>query len=484
MSWKETLRPVVARIPSVKQPEGHLSIREKLLWTGVVLVVYFYLTNVLLFGLAPNGAGGDPFGQFRSILAGGSGTILQLGIGPIVTASIVLQLLDGAGLLGLDTQNNPRDQALYQGLQKLLVLVMVFLTGLPIAFSFLPPSPEVARQFGLSLAGVNLLLFFQIAIGGIIILYLDEVVSKWGIGSGVGLFIVAGVSQSLIGGLFLNIIPTWFSFLTGQTPINPFTQGGFQTLVFGSGSLLAILTTVVIFAFVVYAESTKIEIPIQNARVSGSGGKYPLKLIYASVLPLILVRALQANVQFIGRLMYNSLGASGMPSWLGQYTESQSGQLVVDGGLFYMLAPIQTPEQWMWWTASTTQDPVLIIGRVLVDLLFMVVGGAVFAVYWVRTTGMGPEDVAGKIQSGGLQIPGFRRNPKMMERVLKRYIPYVTVIGGVIVGVLALTANMLGTIGGVTGTGLLLMVSITYKIYQELAEEIMKDMYPRLRELF
>ena len=147
MGWKDTAEPVLTRMPTVARPEGHVPFKRKLGWTAGVLVLYFFLTNVYLFGLG-GGQGSDIFGQFRSILAGGQGTILQLGIGPIVTASIVLQLLGGADLLGLDTQNNPRDQILYQGLQKLLVLVMIFLTGLPMVFSggFLPPSPAVAQS--------------------------------------------------------------------------------------------------------------------------------------------------------------------------------------------------------------------------------------------------------------------------------------------------------------------------------------------------
>ncbi|MEF8878672.1 MAG: preprotein translocase subunit SecY, partial [Haloarculaceae archaeon] len=201
MSWKETAEPVLTRMPAVERPEGHVPFRRKLGWTAGILVLYFFLTNVFLYGLPTGGTGSDAFGQFRTILAGGQGTILQLGIGPIVTASIVLQLLGGADLLGLDTQN-PRDQALYQGLQKLLVVVMVILTGFPMVFAgnFLPVDPAMAQQYGQMT--VKWLMFGQIFVGGLLILFMDEVISKWGVGSGIGLFIIAGVSQRLIGGLF------------------------------------------------------------------------------------------------------------------------------------------------------------------------------------------------------------------------------------------------------------------------------------------
>jgi len=106
MGWKETAEPVLTRMPSVTRPEGHVPFRRKLGWTAGVLVLYFFLTNIQLFGLDA-GTQSDLFGRFRSILAGSQGSILQLGIGPIVTASIVLQLLGGADLLGLDTNDPP-----------------------------------------------------------------------------------------------------------------------------------------------------------------------------------------------------------------------------------------------------------------------------------------------------------------------------------------------------------------------------------------
>ncbi|MFB6095498.1 MAG: preprotein translocase subunit SecY, partial [Halodesulfurarchaeum sp.] len=355
MGWKEAAEPYLTRLPAVERPEGHVPFKRKLTWTGAVLVLYFFLTNVYLWGLAQGGS--DLFGQFRSLLAGGQGTVLQLGIGPIVTASIVLQLLGGANLLGLDT-SDPRDQMLYQGLQKLLVIVMIVLTGAPMVFmgNFLPASQSLANNLGIGLLGVKLLLFAQIFVGGILILYMDEVVSKWGVGSGIGLFIVAGVSQSLVGGLFYwqgavgneGVIPTWIDIALGHAGNMPpilSTDGIMFILI--QGQVLAIITTIIIFAVVVYAESVRVEIPLSHARVKGARGRFPVKLIYASVLPMILVRALQANIQFLGRILYSQLG-EGLPAWVGVYTSSQ-GQVYPVDGLFYYLSPIYSRADWMWW---------------------------------------------------------------------------------------------------------------------------------------
>jgi preprotein translocase subunit SecY len=487
MSWKDTAEPVLTRMPSVRRPERHVPFKRKLGWTAGILVLYFFLTNVPLYGLGTGGS--DAFGRFRSILAGGSGTLMHLGIGPIVTGSIVLQLLGGADLLGLDTQNNPRDQVLYQGLQKLLVIVMCVLTGLPMVFAgnFLPPG----EAFGLGDTGVRMLMFAQIFAGGVLILYMDEVISKWGVGSGVGLFIIAGVSQQLIGGLIaipqlpgntLGVIPGYIMMALGMGDIPVSAEN--LLIGFGAGAgtgpqlagLIAILTTIAIFAIVVYAESVRVEIPLSHARVKGARGTFPVKLIYASVLPMILVRALQANLQFLGQILNSQVG---LPGWAGVY--NSQGQAV--SGLFYYIQPIQTPGDWLPMLGAT-QEWWQIALRVSVDLTFMVIGGAIFAIFWVETTDMGPEATAQQIQNSGMQIPGFRQSPGVLEKVLERYIPQVTVIGGALVGLLAVGANMLGTIGGVTGTGLLLTVSITYKLYEEIAEEQLMEMHPMMRQMF
>jgi preprotein translocase subunit SecY len=494
MGWKEVAEPVLTRMPAVRRPEGHVPFRRKLLWTAGVLVLYFFLTNVQIWGLE-QGQGQDLFGQFRSILAGAQFSVLHLGIGPIVTASIVLQLLGGADLLGLDT-DDPRDQVLYQGLQKVLVVVMIVLTGLPMVLSgFLPADgPAGTTNLAAQVGGVGVLqaiIFAQIFAGGLLILFMDEIISKWGVGSGIGLFIIAGVSQRLVGGMIGpdGLFANWIGIATGQIGIGPIASGsGLQQLLLSPGGVLAVITTVLIFVIVVYAESVRVEIPLSHARVKGARGRFPVKLIYASVLPMILVRALQANIQFAGRLLQSNMGNS-MPAWLGVYQEvtgpSGSTSLQVVDGLFYYLAPIQTRQDWMWFVPGfNTQEPLQIMIRVAVDLTFMIIGGAIFAIFWVETTDMGPDATAKQIHNSGMQIPGFRQNPGVIEKVMERYIPQVTIIGGALVGLLAVMANMLGTIGQVSGTGLLLTVSITYKLYEEIAEEQLMEMHPVMRQMF
>lgn len=469
----DRFEPILAAMPAVRGPEGHVHFKNKLMWTLAILLLYFALTNINIFGLSAESQ--DIFGMYRALLAGASGSLLHLGIGPIVTASIVLQLLKGAGILQIDT-SDARGQVMYMGLQKLLIFVMIIVEAFPmVASGMMMPDASVAMQFfGGNMLTVSLLIFLQVCIGGLLVVLMDEVVTKWGVGSGVGLFIVAGVSQGLVNG-----------FLNWQTGTDPFPIGFFPRLFaigtsganfleyFGT-NLLALITTIAIFMVIVYVESTRIEIPLAHTAVRGARARFPVKLIYASVLPMILVRVLQANIQMIGMFLSNA----GI-TILGTF----QGQMPVNGLMWY-IAPINQPQDWMWWLSDLGHAPWEIMLRMGIDITVMVVGGAIFALFWVKTAGLDSKDVARQIQRSGMHIPGYRRNEQVLVKYLDRYIPRITVIGGVFIGLLSVVANLFGVIGAVGGTGLLLAVSITYRLYEEVASQQIMEMYPFMRSFF
>jgi preprotein translocase subunit SecY len=469
----DRMEPILAAMPAVKSPEGHVHFKNKLMWTLGILILYFALTNIQIFGLAPSSQ--DLFTAWRALLAGANGSIVYLGIGPIVTASIVLQLLKGADILHIDTSET-RGQVMYMGLQKILILVMIVVEAAPnLIGGFMQPDPTIAAQFfGGNLFAVSFLIFIQICIGGILIFFMDEVVTKWGIGSGVGLFIIAGISQALVNG-FINWTAVSDPYPVGFFPrLFAVVLDGANFIQYFGTNLLAFATTIIIFLIIVYVESTRIEIPLAHAQVRGARARFPVKLIYASVLPMILVRVLQANIQMVGMFLSN-VGITILGKFNGQTPQS---------GLMYFLAPISGPTDWMWWATDLGHAPWEVLLRMSIDITFMVVGGAIFALFWIKTAGLDSKDVARQIQMSGMSIPGYRRNPQVLEKYLDRYIPRVTIIGGVFIGILSVVANLFGVIGAVSGTGLLLTVSITYRLYEEIASQQIMEMYPFMRTFF
>ena len=478
INLRDVVSSVLGKFPMVERPEWHVHFKTKLAWTVGILVLFFALGNIPLFGLSPESM--DLFGQWRAIFAGERFSLTALGIMPIVDASIVLQLLVGAGIVKLNL-SDPKDQAFYQNIQKLLVLVFAAFISLTYVVGFYKPDPGIASNLGVSLRLISSLLFIQVFVGGMLIYFMDEVVSKWGIGSGVSLFILAGVSQQVITGLIswipdqsglaVGVIPRWIE-IVQQVPGYEILEGGITFLF--QHHMIALISTIAVFFTVVYLESTRLEIPLAHAVARGARGKFPIKLLYASVLPMILVRALQATIQGFGRMLY-SQGITIFGTFEGNNAVS---------GLMYYLSPIYSP--WDWYPALVLPGIAgwQIAIRLALDFSFMIIGGAIFALFWINTTGMGAKDVAAQIHRSGLQIPGHRRTVATIERMMEGYIPKIALMGGAILGVLCVLSSMFGTLGQASGTGLLLAVSIAYRLYEDVASEQMMEMYPTMRRFF
>jgi len=514
------LKPVTSRMPAVAQPKGHVHFRRKLFWTVGVLLMYFLLANIYLFGVDQSTVI-DLFASYRAILAGAQGTLMHLGIGPIVTGSIIMQLFTGAKIIDLDLTDD-EDKGMYQGTQKVLVVAMIFVEAIPQVFGYLTPSSSIISRLGTVSPGnglllANLIIVAQLVFGSYLVFLMDEVVSKWGIGSGISLFIAAGVSQQIIQGT-LNWLPSNPSNVVG--PTNPpsgtipktlwflthysasqMASGGWEQVILRQPNpIVALVGTAAIFFLVAWTESTRIELPLSHAEARGARGRYPLRLIYASNIPVILMSALLANVSMVSILLWSNPTLSRFPylghNWMvGSYLSSAQAsstgvsQTQPISGAAYYLSTVNGLESWLLPLLNYQQYSSFLYGHswweglihVAVYFSAMVGGSILFAKFWIQTTNMGPEAVARQIEATGMQIPGFRREPRVLRRVLERYIPVITVISGAAVGALAAGADLIGTLGNASGTGVLLTVGIIINLYEAMGREQLMEMNPLLR---
>jgi preprotein translocase subunit SecY len=496
--------------PSITKPEGHVRFNQKMWTTVLVLIIYFMMTNVMIYGLSDSTL--DIFSSFRAIMAGASGSIMHLGIGPIVTGSIIMQLFAGAKIIQLDLQDSS-DKQLYQGVQKLLVLFMIPVESIPQVYGFLDPSESVIGQYGLGWA--NAIIVSQLFLGSYLVFLLDELVSKWGIGSGISLFIAAGVAQSTFVGTLSPLpvvqgspmsidnppsgaLPMIFYTLRTATNSELVSQNGFEMMLLNHANPVAALaSSILVFLVVAYAESSKLELPLTHGKVRGHRGQYPIRLVYASNIPVILMAALLANVNMFTLLFWSHpvlstvpiLGSQGWGSrahWFGAY---EPGATTPTDGFAWYSSMVNGVGDWLIPLLNQTGDayghslPQIMI-HVFTYVFFMTAGSTVFAKFWIETTNMGAKDVAKQIERTGMQIPGFRKNPVVLERILQRYIPPVTLFSGAFVGLLASGADLLGTVGNATGTGLLLAVGIILRTYEQIQKEQAMEMHPVLREFF
>ncbi len=449
-------RDILKNLPEVTAPkEKKLGFNVKLKWTLIVLVSFFILANIPLYGLA--GSALSRF-EYLAILLGTSfGSIISLGIGPIVMASIILQLLVGVQILDIDTKTE-EGKKFFQGFQKLLAFAFVIFEAI-----------IYVLMRGLeALPGLELVVILQLCVGGFLIMFMDEIIQKWGFGSGVSLFIAAGIGWRLFSQLFQflgpqgGIDPSGKILVLGLSLING-DMTGFSL------ALFAVLVTTVLFLIVVWAQSLKVEVPVSFDRVRGYGIRWPLPFFYAGVIPVILVSALAANLQ---------LFASLFESWLGHATVL---------GSFSNGTPISG---FAFWIHSTPLLQSIITGsfrwifalQALGHILFYVLLSILFAFFWVGTSGQDAASQAKNILNSGLSIPGFRRDERVLEAILKRYVGPLTIMGGAAIGLLASMANLLGALVG--GTAILLAVMILYQLYQNIAQQHAMDMNPAFAKFF
>jgi preprotein translocase subunit SecY len=472
-------RKIFNFIPEVTKPEEKkVSFNVKLKWTLIVLVSFFVLANIPLFGLSKNALA--RFEYLAMILGTDFGSIISLGIGPIVMGSIILQLLTGAGILNIDTTNE-EGKKFFQGLQKILVFFFIIFEAMV----------YVLMQGLQAEPGFAWLVILQLVLGGLAIYYMDDLTTKWGFGSGISLFIGAGVSWRIITQAlqFINSQGQNCLFNFGEVACSGKIFVLIQSIIQGHeieviSAAAAILITIGIFLLVVWVQSLKVEIPLSFGRIRGYGVKWPLSFFYASVIPVILTAALIATTQLFGGILENAAapcliegevctGLAKFASYFGFLGHFIDGQAV--SGLAF-------------WLGSTNLLELTIRGgflpryllQGLTHMLFFMFFSTIFAIFWVKTSGMDARSQAHKIASSGLQVAGFRQDERILESILNRYVMPLTIMGGLAIGLLASLTDLLGAL--VSGTAILLVIMIFFQFYQNIAKQHETDMNPAIRK--
>ena len=466
----------------VNKPEKKPSFNQKLGWTFVALVLYLIMLKVPVYGYTPDNSP-DPFASLRIILASQRGTLAELGIGPIVTAGMILQLLVGSRIISVNFQDS-EERALYTGTQKVLAVLMTLFEA--IAYISGGAYGDAVQDNSLS----KLLIVSQLVIAGLMIMMLDEIVQKgWGLGSGISLFIATSVSFTIFNGAF-SIQDATLGTIPGSNPpelyrwkqgaviffIQSITRGtimeyGIYNPDFRGNDMFALFSTVIVFAVVIYVESMRIEIPVQHSE-HRIPARYPIKFLYVSNIPVILVSALFANVFLVGNLLNQKYATD--PGFMGSVSkligvwDPQTNQPI--SGLAYYTTPPRG--------LANSFGPNSDLLRTFLYFVIMTIMSTVFAMIWVETAGMSARDVAKQLIGADMQIPGFRRHPKIIERYLNNYIPYAAFLGGAFIGVLASSADFLGAIG--SGTGILLTTGIIKQYFEILTKERLGDINPAL----
>lgn len=456
MRFLNLVKPVMGMLPEVAQPDRKIPFREKALWTMVTLFIFLVCCQIPLYGTAPSNSS-DPFYWMRVILASNRGTLMELGISPIITSGLIMQLLAGSRIIEVN-QNIKEDRALFAGAQKLFGILITI--GEAIAY-------VVSGMYGdLNTLGAGnaILIVLQLFFSGMVVLILDELLTKgYGLGSGISLFIATNICESIIWkafsptiinkgrGEFEGALIAFFHLLfTRSDKLKALHEAFYRTNLPNVSNLLA---TVLIFLVVIYFQGWRVDIPVKYAKFRGQQGKYPIKLFYTSNMPIILQTALTSNLYFLSQLLYNRYAGNFLVRLLGVWKEMKDnpGQSVPVSGLAYYISPPQS-------FTELFRDPI----HAVFYLVFILSSCALFSKTWIEVSGQSPKDVAKQLLEQQMVLKGHRKNSLYHE--LNRYIPAAAAFGGMCIGLLTILADFLGAIG--SGTGILLAVTIIYQYYE------------------
>jgi len=455
-------------LPQVPKPKRKIPLQQKLLWCAACVCIYMVMGQTPLFGATTPEF--DFLAFARVIFASQQGSLVELGIGPIVTAGLLMQLLRGSDILKFDFKK-PEERGIFQTATKMLTYFVIILEGAVYAWAVYGPNINDPTILGVIIG--------QLIAASIIVMFMDELIQKgWGIGSGISLFIACGVAQQILWSLFSPLsagdggMIGIFPYIVQQAQLGMlFEWTGFMDVFFRSNqlpSIFVLLLTISILLILVYTQGMKVEIPIVSTKYRGFAATYPIKLMYVSNIPVILASALTANAVFMGQMLWSQLNprnASPFFNILGQFDPTSPSTPI--GGIVYYITPPRGLD-------LVALDPM----RGVLYVLFMIGIVVIFGKLWVELGGLSSKKAAQNLLDADVVIPGFRRSNAPVEALLNKYIPSVTILGSIILGLIAGVSDILGVFG--SGIGLLLTVDILINYYNQLVREKVEVVMPRL----
>jgi len=459
IKFLEFVKPFCSILPEIQKPERKIQFREKVLWTAITLFIFLVCCQIPLFGIMSSDSA-DPFYWIRVILASNRGTLMELGISPIVTSGLIMQLLAGAKLI--EVGDTPKDRALFNGAQKLFGMVITVGQAIVYVLTGMYGDPS---DIG---AGVCLLIIIQLFVAGLIVLLLDELLQKgYGLGSGISLFIATNICETIVwkafspatvntgrGTEFEGAVIALFHLLaTRQDKVRALREAFYRQ---NLPNLMNLFATIFIFGVVIYFQGFRVDLPIKSARYRGQYSSYPIKLFYTSNIPIILQSALVSNLYMISQMLSVKFAGNFFVNLLGVWNDAGGGRAYPIGGLCYYFSPPET-------LSSILTDPI----HAILYITFMLGSCAFFSKTWIDVSGSSAKDVAKQLREQQMVMRGHRETSMIHE--LNRYIPTAAAFGGLCIGALSVLADFMGAIG--SGTGILLAVTIIYQYFEIFVKE-------------
>ncbi|BFH73465.1 preprotein translocase subunit SecY [Sulfurisphaera javensis] len=460
MGFVDFLATLGEYLPAITKPKERPSLSSKLLWSFIAVIIYLVMASIPLYGVTSSNSFLSNFLAEEIIFASTQGTLAQLGIGPIITSGLIMQILVGSKLIQMDLAKE-EDQARFTEAEKGLAFIFILVESALFGYVFTRTAGNIM---------LSAIVTAQLIIATYIILLLDEMIQKgWGLGSGISLFILAGVTKIMFWDMFgiaavsnQNLPVGFFPVLVSDIVsgknilsliVNTSTTTPYQP------DLIGLISTIALILLIIYLTNINIQIPVTTQRLRGIKTTIPLNFLYVSSIPVIFVSVLGADFQLFASLA--------------SYISSPASSILTDIANAFFFPPANVPHS----VFALVIDPV---GAAIYALVFIGLS-IIFGILWIDVAGLDPATQAQQMVEAGMEIPGMRNNPRVIEAILAKYIYPLGFYSSLIVGVIAVLATFLGVYG--TGVGILLAVTIAIQYYNLLAYERTLEMYPLLKRI-
>jgi preprotein translocase subunit SecY len=403
------------------------SIRNRILFILGALVVFRMLAAIPIPGVDQTVLeqffSNNQFLGLLNIFSGGglaNLSIVMLGVGPFITASIIMQLMTvmSPAVKSLYTEEGEAGRAKFTQYSRMLTLPLAILQG----FGFLTLLQSQGVLTGLSTFDFVLNIILIVA-GSMLLMWIGELVTEYGIGNGVSIIIFAGIVATLP----QTASQLFFSYDPSQLP-----------LYLGFG----LVTLAIIYAVVIMTEAER-PVPITYAKESRAGSTYsrsasylPMRLNQAGVIPIIFA----LSIILFPQMILNILAAFELP-WVADanivVTELLANQWIY-GGVYFALVILFT----FFYTAVTFD----------------------------------PDAVAKNLQRSGGFVPGIRPGAQTSE-YLGNLVTRLTLVGALFLGFVAVLPVAMQIVTGVTalaigGTAVLIVVSVVLDLIRRLDAQV------------
>jgi len=403
------------------------SLRKKILFVFFALIVFRLLASIPIPGVDPielnRFLSNNQFFGILNIFSGGGFSnlsIIMLGVGPYITGSIIMQLLTimVPSLKRLYHEEGELGRKKFAQYSRLVTVPLAAVQG----FSLLAilQSQHILTNLTFFSRATNLIVVIA---GSILLMWIGELMTEFGIGNGVSLLIFAGIVAKIPA----EISQFLFTFDVSQIPL----------------LLLFIAMGALVIAGVVVVTEAERPIPVtyakqvRGSKMYGGGSTYlPLRVNQAGVIPIIFALSILLFPQMIGNFLAGS--ANGFVLKISHVLSSFSQTSWLYAILYFILVFLFT--------------------------------------YFYTAVTFDPEALSTNLQKNGAFIPGIRPGASTsayISKVLNR----ITLMGAVFLGFIAILPLIMRAVTGITaiamgGTALLIVVSVVLDLIKKVDAQI------------